>query len=36
MFALFQENGVEIPYTKYEVTLKQPCDGRKRPDDNFD
>lgn len=36
IFQLFQENGVEIPYTKYEVTLKQPCDGRKRPDDSFD
>ncbi len=36
MFELFLENGVEIPYTKYEVTLKQPCDGKKRPDDNLD
>ncbi len=36
IFELFQENGVEIPYNKMEITLKQPCDGKKRPDDNFD
>ncbi len=36
IFQLFLENGVEIPYNKMEITLKQPCDGKKRPDDNFD
>ena len=36
IFELFKENGVEIPYNKMEITLKQPCDGKKRPDDNFD
>ncbi len=36
IFELFQENGVEIPYNKMEITLKQPCDGKKKPDDNYD
>ncbi len=36
IFELFLENDVEIPYNKMEITLKQPCDGKKKPDDNFD
>ncbi len=35
MFELFKENGVEIPYTKYEVTIMN-ADGRKKPGDNYD
>ncbi len=35
MFQLFKENDIEIPYTKYEITLKN-YDGRRRPGDNLD
>ena len=35
MLELFKENGVEIPYTKYEVTIMN-ADGKKRPGDNYD
>ncbi|MBO4568510.1 MAG: mechanosensitive ion channel [Candidatus Methanomethylophilaceae archaeon] len=35
IFQLFKENDIEIPYTKYEITLKN-CDGRKRPWDELD
>ena len=35
IFQLFKENDIEIPYTKYEITLKN-CDGRRRPDDKLD
>jgi small-conductance mechanosensitive channel len=35
IFQLFKENDIEIPYTKYEITLKN-CDGRNRPGDELD
>lgn len=36
IFKLFKDEDIEIPYNKMEVTLHQPCDGKKREDDNLD
>lgn len=36
IFDLFKENGIEIPYTKMEVSLKYPCDGKRRDYDKID
>ncbi len=35
IFDLFKEEDVEIPYSKYEVTL-MPCDGKKKPSDGYE
>lgn len=33
IYKLFKDNGIEIPYTKLEVTMKSECDGKRRADD---
>lgn len=36
IFDLFQKNGIEIPYNKMEITLKESCDGKRRDYDKAD
>ena len=36
MYKLFVENDVEIPYNRLEVTMLEPCDGKKKPTDTTD
>ena len=36
MYKLFLDNDVEIPYNRLEVTLLEPCDGKKKESDKTD
>lgn len=36
IFKLFKDEGIEIPYNKMEITLMEPCDGKKREDDDVE
>ena len=33
IFKLFQDNGIEIPYNRLEVSMLEPCDGKKKESD---
>lgn len=36
MYKLFLDNNVEIPYNRLEITMLEPCDGRKKETDTTD
>ncbi|MGN0097922.1 MAG: mechanosensitive ion channel family protein [Candidatus Methanomethylophilaceae archaeon] len=36
MYKLFLDNDIEIPYNRLEVTMLEPCDGKKKPTDKTD
>lgn len=36
IFKLFKDNDVEIPYNRLEVTMLEPCDGKKKETDPTD
>ena len=36
MYKLFLDNDVEIPYNRLEITMLEPCDGKKKDTDKTD
>lgn len=36
MYKLFLDNNIEIPYNRLEITMLEPCDGRKKETDTTD
>ncbi len=36
MYKLFLDNNIEIPYNRLEITMLEPCDGKKKATDNTD
>lgn len=36
IYKLFLDNGIEIPYNRLEVTMLEPCDGKRKESDKFD